>query len=317
MLKIVNQPFDSKKMAIVLDETTEPILNYLKDHKTEKVTLRQIKRAFPEKDEMDRFIDDLVTFNLVERYHGAYSFKGNIITEDMQEKMITLLTDYLDNKKDTIISMFEETVQQIPDENKTVVFLYSLFGELVHGASSIYPDNDISKEWLSIPSRYTEIKGKKEIFISMSQPYPTYGNQLSDFFDFLALNRDDLPKEFLEVRSKVGDVNQNYFMTYIERKLRRLEKGKSISCDKSDIFMETLYKMNYVGTTEDLYTFKIARMAIQNTDKWTEGFNYLVELLESIDLATEEKEFIVGVVVYQWFISENLIDTTQTLHGML
>lgn len=317
MLKIVNQPFDSKKMAIVLDETTEPILNYLKDHKTEKVTLRQIKRAFPEKDEMDRFIDDLVTFNLVERYHGAYSFKGNIITEDMQEKMITLLTDYLDNKKDTIISMFEETVQQIPDENKTVVFLYSLFGELVHGASSIYPDNDISKEWLSIPSRYTEIKGKKEIFISMSQPYPTYGNQLSDFFDFLALNRDDLPKEFLEVRSKVGDVNQNYFMTYIERKLRRLEKGKSISCDKSDIFMETLYKMNYVGMTEDLYTFKIARMAIQNTDKWTEGFNYLVELLESIDLATEEKEFIVGVVVYQWFISENLIDTTQTLHGML
>lgn len=317
MLKIVNQPFDSKKMAIVLDETTEPILNYLKDHKTEKVTLRQIKRAFPEKEEMDRFIDDLVTFNLVERYHGAYSFKGNIITEDMQEKMITLLTDYLDNKKDTIISMFEETVQQIPDENKTVVFLYSLFGELVHGASSIYPDNDISKEWLSIPSRYTEIKGKKEIFISMSQPYPTYGNQLSDFFDFLALNRDDLPKEFLEVRSKVGDVNQNYFMTYIERKLRRLEKGKSISCDKSDIFMETLYKMNYVGTTEDLYTFKIARMAIQNTDKWTEGFNYLVELLESIDLATEEKEFIVGVVVYQWFISENLIDTTQTLHGML
>lgn len=317
MLKIVNQPFDSKKMAIVLDETTEPILNYLKDHKTEKVTLRQIKRAFPEKDEMDRFIDDLVTFNLVERYHGAYSFKGNIITEDMQEKMITLLTDYLDNKKDTIISMFEETVQQIPDENKTVVFLYSLFGELVHGASSIYPDNDISKEWLSIPSRYTEIKGKKEIFISMSQPYPTYGNQLSDFFDFLALNRDDLPKEFLEVRSKVGDVNQNYFMTYIERKLRRLEKGKSISCDKSDIFMETLYKMNYVGMTEDLYTFKIARIAIQNTDKWTEGFNYLVELLESIDLATEEKEFIVGVVVYQWFISENLIDTTQTLHGML
>lgn len=317
MLKIVNQPFDSKKMAIVLDETTEPILNYLKDHKTEKVTLRQIKRAFPEKDEMDRFIDDLVTFNLVERYHGAYSFKGNIITEDMQEKMITLLTDYLDNKKDTIISMFEETVQQIPDENKTVVFLYSLFGELVHGASSIYPDNDISKEWLSIPSRYTEIKGKKEIFISMSQPYPTYGNQLSDFFDFLALNRDDLPKEFLEVRSKVGDVNQNYFMTYIERKLRRLEKGKSISCDKSDIFMETLYKMNYVGMTEDLYTFKIARMAIQNTDKWTEGFNYLVELMESIDLATEEKEFIVGVVVYQWFISENLIDTTQTLHGML
>ncbi|MFW7431834.1 DUF1803 domain-containing protein [Vagococcus carniphilus] len=317
MLKIVNQPFDSKKMVIVLDETTEPILNYLKDHKTEKVTLRQIKRAFPEKDEMDRFIDDLVTFNLVERYHGAYSFKGNFITEDMQEKMITLLTDYLDNKKDTIISMFKETVQQIPDENKTVVFLYSLFGELVHGASSIYPDNDISKEWLSIPSRYTEIKGKKEIFISMSQPYPTYGNQLSDFFDFLALNRDDLPKEFLEVRSKVGDVNQNYFMTYIERKLRRLEKGKSISCDKSDIFMETLYKMNYVGMTEDLYTFKIARIAIQNTDKWTEGFNYLVELLESIDLATEEKEFIVGVVVYQWFISENLIDTTQTLHGML
>ncbi|MFY8330898.1 DUF1803 domain-containing protein [Vagococcus carniphilus] len=317
MLKIVNQPFDSKKMAIVLDETTEPILNYLKDHKTEKVTLRQIKRAFPEKDEMDRFIDDLVTFNLVERYHGSYSFKGNIITEDMQEKMITLLTDYLDNKKDTIISMFEETVQQIPDENKTVVFLYSLFGELVHGASSIYPDNDISKEWLSIPSRYTEIKGKKETFISMSQPYPTYGYQLSDFFNFLALNRDDLPKEFLEVRSKLGDVNQNYFMTYIERKLRRLEKGKSISCDKSDIFMETLYKMNYVGMTEDLYTFKIARMTIQNFDKWTESLNFLVELLESIDLATEEKEFIVGVVVYQWFVSENLIDTTQTLHGML
>ncbi|MDT2848426.1 DUF1803 domain-containing protein [Vagococcus carniphilus] len=317
MLKIVNQPFDSKKMAIVLDETTEPILNYLKDHKTEKVTLRQIKRAFPEKDEMDRFIDDLVTFNLVERYHGAYSFKGNIITEDMQEKMVTLLTDYLDSKKDTIISMFEETVQQIPVENKTVVFLYSLFGGLIHETSSIYPDNDISKEWLSIPSRYTEIKGKKETFISMSQPYPTYGNQLSDFFDFLALNRDDLPKEFLEVRSKVGDVNQNYFMTYIERKLRRLEKGKSISCDKSDIFMETLYKMNYVGMTEDLYTFKIARMTIQNFDKWTECLNYLVERLESIDLATEEKEFIVRVVVYQWFVSENLIDTTQTLHGML
>lgn len=317
MLKIINQPFNSKKMAIVLDETTELVLNYLKDHKTEKVTLRQIKRAFPEKEEMDQFIDDLVTFNLVERYHGAYSFKGNIITEDMQEKMITLLTDYLASKKDTIISMFEETVQQIPDENKTVVFLYSLFGGLIHGTSSIYPDNDISKEWLSIPSRYTEIKGKKEIFISMSQPYPAYGSQLSDFFDFLTLNRDDLPKEFLEIRSKVGDVNQNYFMTYIERKLRRLEKGKSISCDKSDIFMETLYKMNYVGINEGLYTFKVARLTIQDFDKWTEGLNYLVERLESIDLATEEKEFIVRVVVYQWFVSENLIDTTQTLHGML
>lgn len=317
MLKIVNQPFNSKKMAIALDETTEPILNYLKDHKTEKVTLRQIKRAFPEKEKMDHFIDELVAFNLIERNRGTYSFSGYVITDEMQKEIVTVLTTYLSSQKESITSMIDEAGKNVPDENKTVVLLYNLFSNLEQTMSTIYPDNDISRDWLTVPSRYTKIMGKKETFISMGKPYPSYGNNLSDFFNYLTLNRDDLPKEFLEIRSEVGDVNQNYFMAYIERKLRRLEKGKTISCDKPDIFMEALYKMNYVGINDNLYTFKVARMTVQNSENWTECLNYLVELLAPIDLATEEKEFIVRVVVYQWLVSESLIDMPQTLHGML
>ncbi|MEG0254548.1 MAG: DUF1803 domain-containing protein [Vagococcus sp.] len=317
MIKIKNTPFNQEKMASLLTKETELIVDYLVSRYNEKVTLRDIKRAFPNIESMDRLIDELVSFDLLTRSKRTYSFAGNIVTKDVQDEVIDKVTQYLSKKESEIFSVMNDELAKIDFNNRQLVVLYQLFSDGVFEKDSIYPETEFSKRCLSLPTRYTEVSGKKDRFFTMATREPFYAHNLSDYFNFLSLNRDDLPEEFLKTRRKIGDVNSLYFMNYCERKLRRLEKGKVISTIKPDIFMEVLYNMKYCLVEDEQYSFNIVRIKDTCLSSLTKIQEQLVNEINLVNFDEEEKKFMVNVLFFQWLVSQNLIDPTQTCHGVL
>ncbi len=317
MLKSVNEPFSREKMALILNSQTETVIRFLTDKRSKKVMLKDLKQEFPKIKEMDRFIDDLVVNGLLNRDRGSYTFNGTTITTEIQEEIIAATVTYLDLNADKIYSIIKEIFGNISKKQQLLTIVYSLFGSLNHTQNVIYPDSQLSKDWLNIPSRVTRFNGKKNTFLSMANWYPLYSNNLADFFNFLTLNRDDLPKEFLADREIIGDVNQTYFITYCEKKLRRMKKGKEISIAKSDIFMEMLLKMKYVSIKGEFYTSELDYLAITDLTKIDDCLQGLKFQTSEILLDEDEKLFMIRLVTYKWLVSNKMIDTTQTLHGML
>lgn len=317
MIKISNTLFDREKMDALLTCETKLILDYLIKHDQEKITLRDIKDAFPDIEKMDRRIDDFVSYNILKRHHGVYSFPGVIVTEDLQLSLIELVNNYLKSHSLRLSSLIKNELELVSKENRLINVLITLFKSDIEGKDSIYPNNAISKEWLALPTRYTEVAGKKNIFISMASQELNYDHNLSDFFNFLSLNREDLPVQFLETRRRIGDVNPTYFLNYCERKLRRLEKGKIISNEKSDIFMETLFDMQYCLLEENQYVYNLAHVKTEGLESFKKVQSELLETTQSILLDESEKKFIVSVLLFQWLVTQKIIDSTQTCHGVL
>lgn len=314
-LKIEQETFDAQKNNLILDSNFKDVLNFLIFREDTMTTLRDIKRAFPEIETFDRYIDDLVANNLLNRYHGRYTFSGEFISKNSQikvnERVVSLLNQQTSN--------FKNLLKQELSKEESLAILYFLFKDTQIDEISVYEESLCSHKWFLLPSRYTEFQGKKAKFFSMGTRDTFYGNNIPDYFNFLTLNQINLPKKFLELRDKLGDVNLTYFIHYCERKLRRLERGKVVSVEKPDIFMDALSIMNYATVADGKYHFNVIRLS-ENAELSPMLNELLQQLMLSVDdfpLQQAELLFMTKCILVSWLLDENMINFPKTLHGML
>lgn len=314
-IKIGQEPFNAQKNNLVLDERFDNILNFLISRSEKVTTLRDIKRAFPEIENFDRYIDDLVKTQLLTRYHGRYHFSGEVISKATQENINEKVLDILNNQPD----LLRESLRNELLTMDSLAFFYLLFKNTNATAVCVYEKSPYSDRWFSLPTRCTEFQGKREHYFSIAPLKSYYGNNIPDYFNYLMLNQINLPDKYLKLRDTLGDLNQSYFIQYCERKLRRLEKGKVISSLKPDIFMKALNYMNYVNEVDDKYQFNLIRL-----DKQIQLPLLLDELLKEFEFAcvdfsveSTERTFMIKCILVSWLLDMGMINFPKTLHGVL
>ena len=307
LIKVNSNEFDSDLMNLVLDKRFNPLISFLISRTSQATTLRDIKREFEEFEELDRYIDELISVSLISRHHGRYQFSGKYVSMEQQKETYDICKKHFEKNEERIKEIFARV-----KGNPTLQLLFYLFKDISNEEVVIYEKSDLSSKWLSQPTRYTEKLGKKETFISMGSYVPYFSNNFADYFNFLTIKQVDLPAEFVKLRETLGDLNPTYFMQYCERKLRRLEKNKIISTEKSDIFMEALFNMGYVGVEESTYYSQLTSLSELPVD-----FSELTPILNEIVIEEVEMNFLVRVIFYNWLLEKSIIFETQRLHGVL
>lgn len=315
LIKLNNEPFDVEKHQLMMLPIFEEILDYLLTHQNQEVTLREIKRNISETTNMDHLIDEMIKDGFVSRYHGRYEYAGNFISADEQENLINQVHRFLENIE---INSLKEELNNKPAEERYLSVLHQLFKNGTSSDLTVYETTENAKRWLKLPTRYTEVTGKKATFFSFGTYQPYYSNNLSDYFNYLKLNHNDLPDEFLSIRKRIGDVNPSYFINYCERKLRRLEKGKEAAVNKADIFMETLYEMDYLKVEQEKYLFNLTRLPLNFELPSLVGLrDKLKNKLQDISCDEKEVDFMISCLVLEWLVDQNLIHDFKKYHGVL
>lgn len=306
IVKISSKEFDVKRMTLISDDRFLPICSFLISKEGEKVTLRDMKRHFPDFSNLDVYIDELVTEKLVLRHHGKYQYVGEFISTVEQTKINEYCLAYFNDKKVSIEAYLENQSK----DQLAFRILYQLFNKNEEESIVIYESNEYSKKWLAQPTRYTEIMAKNTLYFSFGSYNPFYSHHICDYFNFLTLNEKNGPEDFLKLREKLGDLNPTYFLTYCERKLRRLEKGKIIPTEKTDIFMEALLEMGYVSIEDSSYKLNMIRL------HEAEELDQLNSFLPD-SFSKAQEVFIMKVSFYNWLLEQKIIDAPKTLHGMM
>lgn len=307
IIKLSDKAFDSKKMDLVAEDKFIQIVDFLWQQ-SDKVTLRDIKRAFPEIEITDNYIEELVSYGFITRHHGKYTLGIPVITANKQQQINEVCVAYLDEHLSDIHSRIGTSSN----------IYFDLFVGVKNQEDVLYEETDFSINWLSQPSRITRTEAKQVTFLSLAFFYPYYSHNIADYFNYLNRKSEHLPEAFLRLRRKLGDINPNYFVPYCERKLRRLEKGKTISSEKEDIFMDALIDMGYVTVEANNCLF---HMVILDTTDRTSDIQLVLE--ELADIVTKEfgefpdMSYVLASVLMTWLQKNNVIKECQYVHGVL
>ncbi|HCM90263.1 MULTISPECIES: DUF1803 domain-containing protein [Vagococcus] len=318
IVKISNNIFNPEKQKLTEKPIFNQVITYLIEQQNQEVTLRDIKKNVSETTDFDRLIDNLIDSDFVERYHGKYSFSGVFVSKEKQKMLNEQTINYLNNEKISFISQFNEEVKLLPVEERFLIILYELFKDQYSSKITVYEQSDQAKKWLRLPTRYTEVQVKKARYISMGRYVPYYSNNFVDFFNYLKMSHNESLDSFVRIRNKIGDVNQEYFLNYCERKLRRLEKGKELWVQKNDIFMETLFEMGYIAINKDQYSFNMVRLSSEKQiPSLLKIRTELIENIQGNSLDRQELMFIVSCIIIEWLEHQNLIQDFKKYHGVL
>lgn len=318
IVKISNNIFNLEKQKLTEKPIFNQVITYLIEQQNQEVTLRDIKKNVSETTDFDRLIDNLIDSDFVERYHGKYSFSGVFVSKEKQKMLNEQTINYLNNEKISFISQFNEEVKLLPVEERFLIILYELFKDQYSSKITVYEQSDQAKKWLRLPTRYTEVQVKKARYISMGRYVPYYSNNFVDFFNYLKMSHNESLDSFVRIRNKIGDVNQEYFLNYCERKLRRLEKGKELWVQKNDIFMETLFEMGYIAINKDQYSFNMVRLSPEKQiPSLLKIRTELIENIQDNSLDRQELMFIVSCIIIEWLEHQNLIQDFKKYHGVL
>ena len=313
IIKLNNETFNPEQIDLVLDRAFLPIANFLLARSGEKTTLRDIKRNFPEFEALDSLVDFFVNFDLIKRHHGRYELSGDYVSEEYQKRSKDLIFNWLEGKE----ARFQEIFNDVSGEELTHQVLTALFKGYSDSKISFYEKTELSRKWLRYPTRYTEIQGKRGIYFSFGSYLPFYSHNISAYFNFIKLTSSELPEEFLNLSYRLGDINPEYFIQYCERKLRRIEKGKIVSIDKPDLFLESLAEMGYICKNETVYEWHSVRMAPNNDlSAINQKVVELISLLESEGMMMQI-EFLSRVILFEWFMEKGLVKLPKQLHGVI
>lgn len=307
LIKMKSDRFDAYYMDLLADERCQPLLSFLVD-RNEKPTLREIKRHFPNLIDLDSYINDLVTIGVIERHHGKYDIALEYVSFETQLSIDNQVNYYLQ----------EKLVNQAPfDSNQSLEILYTLFEKEESSNTVLFELSNLSTVWLKQPTRVTQIEGKRAVYVSLGSYSPYYSHNITDYFNFLTRNQINLPNEFINLRDRLGDINPEYFIPYCDRKLRRLEKGKSISINKPDLFLEALTEMAYCSVNQDRYEFNLTRFEKQG--EYSELLKLKKELIELVTLNNHVRDvsFIVSSCLIQYLQNNDLMGKIETPHGIM
>ena len=313
IVKVNNSEFNAKQMNLITEKRFSEILQFLVD-KEGQATLREFKKKFPQFDITDEYVDDLVVNHLIVRHHGRYNVYQNIVTNEMQLNIKKKCDTFFDEHQKKI----EEVFKEINSDESFFKVLYLLSDIESSNKVAYYEESTLSKEWLKLPTKISKIVGKRSTFISLGGFYPIYNHHITDYFDFLSKKQTNLPEKFVELRDLIGDINPSYFIRYAERKMRRLSRGKELSTDKADIFMEALCKMDYVTNNAENYQLNVLAVDISSEDMDINSFFKSIKNQVSIyQLDNDELEFLIRVIFINWLLDNELIKLPISLHGYI
>lgn len=311
IIKVNNKGFNSKQHDLIFNPKFSKVLEFLISTNG-KATLREIKRNLSDLEITDEYIDQLVVNNLIDRHHGKYSVEGKVITsqlqEELNEKALTVFSDYEID--------IRELLRDVTSNEDYFKMLYLLSNVTQSDEVFYYENSLLSEMWLRLPTKIATNSGKKNTFLSLGSYAPDYNQQISDYFNYLKRDQINLPPDFIELRDRLGDINPSYFIFYCERKLRRLSKGKFISIEKEDIFMDALLSMKYVDTDNQHYSFNMLEILNPSEDiKFAKIFNCLNPILTEVDVETTEESSMIRMSLISWLIKNDLLKIPHTLHA--
>ena len=292
------------------DEELKRVIEFVLTHDN-NVTLREIKRGTLSIDDIEQKMETWVQMGVISRHHGRYRVKAALISQETQKAVINSYSEFY--KK--MIEKNSLTEMNLDIKYLSFYILYSLTQTLIYQEKEFFViENSKDLAIHSFPIYFQKLHGKKtewvsfESFDSLNQckSLPTY------FYD-VTYRKNTTSKRFLALEKLLGDVNIPYFLSYSERKLRRIEKGRSISSNQSDIFLEALSILNYLTIDNDLYQMNICLI---NQDTKEHVASFIKKIIESFEYHFKtEFDFLAMIILLNELKSEGLFTNEKVLFG--
>ncbi|MGX6969533.1 DUF1803 domain-containing protein [Vagococcus bubulae] len=257
MYQFITLQTEQTYRSLMQDKAFQQVVNFMIEQ-GESVTLRDIKRALPNVEEIEVIIEIWISAGLITRHHGRYELVGNVISEEKQEEL-----------KQTYQSFFLPCVEKLKAEcnqlalstkERALYFLYALHQKIQGNITlgQYMEDTPVLAEIKQLPVYFQQLTGKKTEWLSFeSLTNLAECVSLPSFFYEETYRENTKSPQFLALEKQLGDVNESYFLTYVERKLRRIEKGRIISSDTPDIFLASLVTLGYLTIEEHHYKLNV------------------------------------------------------------
>lgn len=253
MYKMLTLETEPAFRQIMEDDVYKEVINFFITQSSD-VTLRDLKKALPHISEIEKKMELWVHLELISRHHGRYELTGETLSKVEQDRRREIYKDYfppfLEKLKEGTASL------NLSKKDQSFYMVHALFTILGKEISPlVYLEETTElKELESLPVYLQKLPGIKTVCISY-ESFDSLGKgiSLATYFYEQRYRTHTNTENYSILNNKIGDVNTIYFIGYIERKLRRLEKGRSISVTSSDVFLEALAALNYLRVENDEY----------------------------------------------------------------
>lgn len=308
MYRLVTLNKTPAKRQLMNDDAFDQVLNFLISE-SHHVTLREIKRALPQLNDIEKKMEDWVNLGVISRHHGRYSLIGDTISSGQQsEKMAMLEVSF----KNWIKVAFEQiNALEITTKERSFYLIHALMSQLDCNEPSIYfieqsPGLD---DILSLPVYLQKLSGiKTEIYSYERLGDLADTHTLASYFYEQRYQVSTNSQMYTTINRLLGDVNPSYFVHYVERKLRRIKKGRQIPIASRDIFLESLLALNYLTDNDGYYDLNLTVI----TDDLLNQFKTIVQpLFDDLPLNEIDLLYLVG-----WLKSKGLVDDEPVLVGV-
>ncbi|MGO3731627.1 MAG: DUF1803 domain-containing protein [Vagococcus sp.] len=316
--KIKTVPFQPELLKLLDHAYFDALLMYMKRHKDNIVMLRDLKKAFPECDSMDLFIDDCVQCNILSRSHGRYSLNVPIIDEKNQLKVYKVVNKSLE-KFETKWKNHIQTLGCNHQQEATFNFLLAC-NRFMKGSSSLslYDTSNLAESWFKLPLNQQTISGKLGSWVSFVSYDDIFQPTIYMYFNYLRLKINSHDVAFSPIYHVLGDISMPYYFQEIEKKMRRLIKGKPVTNERPNIFLTSLLMMNYVSLNNEEYNHNMLVLDGKQTDtleSWLE--NILTDLPEYDERLTNDIRFMVACCTYEWCLKQGILAPLSSPHCLL
>lgn len=257
MYKMLTLETEPAFRQLMQDEMYIRVANFFISQKSD-VTLREIKRNLPGQKNIERKMESWIDMGVVSRCNGRYQLNGEILSKDEQNHIQNICDEsfnhYLSDLKKSIFSL------NVSMKDQSFYLTHALFNLLSKQMAKLSYIEDVESlnDIAHLPFYLQKLSGIKTTFMSY-ESLNGLGEckSLSSYFFEQRYHLNTESSNFIELNNKIGDVNKVYFMTYIDRKLRRIDKGRHVSSTSPDIFLEALEILNYLMIENDSYKLSL------------------------------------------------------------
>ncbi|MGY3765085.1 DUF1803 domain-containing protein [Vagococcus vulneris] len=290
------------------------LLDFLVSHRDDTVTLRDIKRYFPSMSNIERHIDVLIKNGLLQRYHGRYMtdipyIKTNELEESCQE-----IIKSVNNQKKKFLAWFDKEKLKSDDDQFVLAELLSLFVKTPSKNKVVlFETNEFIQRWEKYPNQLSTRDGILYKWDVFHQPVISERYDLNDYFNHLSINEEQIPSKYQKIYQKIGDVNPEFYFSYIDRKIRRLLKGKNKISNHPDILMTSLVDLDYLIAEKDYYQMMVVYLPEKTSKECPVWYDCIKEdLLRTLDYETIGDFLLINCLLDQLVI-ERSIDINKTI----
>lgn len=280
MYELITLQTHAKQRGLMHNQQLKKVINFILANNN-VVTLREIKRGISDIDCLEQQMEQWVELGVISRYHGRYEVNGTVLSNEQQSRVFTNYRSFFNQFIDKNVS---ELTNLKLDMDQFSFYILSAFA-----ATSLYKQTDYyilemkkDSPLQCLPLYFQKLHGKKtnwlsfESFDSLSQC-----SSLATYF-YDVNNRVNIKsKKYLVLEKLLGDVNVSYFLMYSERKLRRIAKGRSITSEQPDIFLEALHDLGYLKIENHDYQMTGCVIQQEIATVFDHFINKLIETFEN------------------------------------